>query len=81
MALGDGVKRIMPSEVPNRNVARKSIVSNTFIKENEIFTDKNLTIKRPGIGISPMHWDELLGSKASRDYRPDEIIDFPGATS
>ena len=81
VALGDGIKRLMPSEVRNLNVARKSIVSTTFIKENEIFAEKNLTIKRPGTGISPMYWDELLGSKASRDYHPDEIIDFPEATS
>jgi len=74
-ALGDGIKKIRPSEEKNLTVARKSIVAKINIGENEIFSDKNLTTKRPGNGLSPMYWDHLIGKKSKRKYIPDELID------
>ena len=74
-ALGDGVKRLMPSEITNLPIARKSIVASLPIKTGDLFTEHNLTAKRPGTGISPMEWHNLLGSKANRDYLADELID------
>ena len=74
-ALGDGVKRLMPSEVSNREVARKSIVARHPILAGEKLTEDNLTIKRPGTGISPMDWIKLLGRNASKNYSADELID------
>ncbi len=73
-ALGSSVKQPSPSESKNIDIARKSIVSNTTIKKGEIFTVSNLAIKRPGHGISPMRWDELLGTEATKDYEEDELI-------
>jgi N,N'-diacetyllegionaminate synthase len=74
-ALGDGNKRIMPSEVDNQKIARKSIVAMLDIKAGQIFTEENLTTKRPGTGISPMEWNNLIGKKSSRNYCVDELID------
>jgi N,N'-diacetyllegionaminate synthase len=74
-ALGDGEKRVMPSELKNIQVARKSIVASNQIKSGEIFTEENLTTKRPGTGISPMKLPALIGRLATRDYLPDELID------
>jgi len=74
LALGSSVKKPTPSETPNIKVARKSIVANTDIKKGEIFTEDNLSIKRPGDGICPMRWDEIVGSIASKDYKEDELI-------
>jgi len=73
-ALGDGIKRLMPSETSNRDVARKSVVSAIAITQGQVLTKDNLTTKRPGTGISPMEWDYLLGKKAHRNYSPDEPI-------
>lgn len=73
-ALGNGVKQISESERKNITIARKSIVAATEIKEGELFTEENLTVKRPGGGISPMKWDEVIGTTASRNYLPDELI-------
>ena len=73
-ALGNGVKQISESERKNIAIARKSIVAATEIKEGELFTEENLTVKRPGGGISPMKWDEVIGTTASRTYLPDELI-------
>ena len=73
-ALGNGVKQISESERKNIAIARKSIVAASEIKKGELFTEENLTVKRPGGGISPMKWDELIGTTASRDYQPDELI-------
>lgn len=75
LALGDGKKRIMPSELRNREIVRKSIVTLQAIKAGEVFTTQNLTPKRPGTGVSPMEWDKFLGRKAQRDYQIDELID------
>jgi N,N'-diacetyllegionaminate synthase len=75
-ALGDGIKRPTPSELNNRVFARKSIVAAEQIKCGEIFTEKNLSAKRPGNGISPMQIDLILGRKANRDYGIDELIEL-----
>jgi N,N'-diacetyllegionaminate synthase len=74
-ALGDGVKRPMPSELENIDLIRRSIVAKCSIRQGEIFSELNLSTKRPGTGISPMDWDRLIGSKASRDFEADELID------
>ena len=73
-ALGSGIKKPSPSELKNKPVARKSIVAARSIRKGEAFTVENLTIKRPGTGISPMRWDDILKMKASRDFNKDEII-------
>lgn len=75
IALGDGNKRVMPSESLNRNIARKSIVAKRKILRGEILTEENMTQKRPGNGISPMQWDTLAGSYATRDFATDELIE------
>ncbi len=74
IAKGNGVKKPSPSEYKNISVARKSIVAAREINEGETFTEINLTTKRPGNGISPMRWNEIIGLKASRDYNKDEMI-------
>lgn len=75
-ALGGDIKTPSPSELKNRAVARKSIVAACNIAKGEIFDEKNLTIKRPGTGISPMRWDEVLGKAASHSYAVDDLIDI-----
>ena len=75
-ALGDGIKRPMPSEIPNILVARKSIVAAQKINAGELFSSDNISVKRPGTGISPMYWDELIDRPATRSYDPDELIDW-----
>ncbi len=74
-AMGDGIKRPSPSESRNKPIARKSLVASKPIKAGEPFTPENLTAKRPGTGITPMRWDEVIGRMAVRDYYPDELID------
>ena len=76
MALGTGIKTPSPSEKKNIAVARKSIVAKKQIKKGETFTEENLTVKRPGSGISPMKWNEILGTRAGRDYEEDELIEL-----
>lgn len=75
-ALGDGVKRVSPSEQPNKVVARKSIVAARDIKAGEIFNEDNITVKRPGNGISPMEWDNVIGTVAKRDFPYDTLIEL-----
>ena len=75
MALGDGVKRAMPSELENISLVRRSIVANCSIRKGERFSELNLAAKRPGTGISPMQWDRIIGSQARRDFHVDELID------
>lgn len=75
LALGDGIKSPSPSEIKNINIARKSIVAKFDIKKGEIFTDDNITTKRTTpVGISPMKWDEIIGTPAQKNYKKDEII-------
>lgn len=73
-AMGQGVKKPTDSEKLNMIAARKSIVAAKDISEGEIFTEENLTTKRPGNGISPMKWAEIIGSKANKNYVEDELI-------
>lgn len=73
-ALGSGIKRPSPSEMKNRPIARKSIVAARSIGKGDIFTSENITTKRPGTGISPMRWDEVIGKKAIRNFYEDEEI-------
>lgn len=75
MAKGDGDKRISLSEKQNIAVVRKSIVANKRINKGEIFTEDNLTTKRPGNGISPVYWNEIIGTKAIKDFEYDEFIE------
>lgn len=75
-ALGDGIKRVSPSEVKNKAMARKSLVAACDIRTGEIFSDANLTVKRPGTGLSPMRWDDVVGRKAPHDFAPDELIEL-----
>lgn len=76
MALGTGVKTAAPSETANINVARKSIVAARDIKCGETFTEENITVKRPGGGINPMLWDDVIGKRASRDFAYDTLIEL-----
>jgi N,N'-diacetyllegionaminate synthase len=75
IAMGEGEKRAMPSELENREIVRKSIVAKQRIYKGDLFTLENLTTKRPGTGISPMRWNELIGNQATRSYSIDELID------
>ena len=72
---GDGTKHVSESEKKNITIARKSIVAACDIKAGEEFTEQNLTVKRPGNGISPMRWEEVLGQKAKRNFAEDELIE------
>jgi N,N'-diacetyllegionaminate synthase len=73
-SLGNGKKIPSKSETKNIAIARKSIIAKRAIKKGEIFSEKNLTVKRPGNGISPMKWDEIIGTKAKKNYEEDDLI-------
>ena len=73
---GDGTKHVSESEYKNMAIARKSIVAACDIKAGDTFTEQNLTVKRPGSGISPMRWEEVLGNKAKRNFNEDELIEL-----
>jgi len=73
---GSGLKEESPSEAKNKPIARKSITASRFIKKGEIFNEKNLTVKRPGIGINPMRWDEIIGKTAIKDFQYDDLIEL-----
>ena len=75
-AMGDGIKRPSASEVKNIPIARKSIVASKKIRAGEQFSETNIAVKRPGTGISPMRWDEVVGQTALRSYKPDELIEL-----
>jgi N,N'-diacetyllegionaminate synthase len=75
-ALGDGIKRPTPSEAKNRPIARKSLVAARSIRAGEPFGEDNVTTKRPGTGVSPMRWDEVMGRRAARDFQVDELIEL-----
>lgn len=76
-ALGSEEKFVTISERKNIPVARKSIVAARKIKKGELFSGENITVKRPGTGVSPIYWDSLVGTAALRDYSPDEQIELP----
>ena len=75
-ALGNGIKRPSTSELKNRAIVRRSLVAACAIRAGEVFSTINLVAKRPGTGLSPMRWDEVLGRKAPRDFMPDEMIEL-----
>lgn len=75
-AMGTGEKKPSNSELKNIEVVRKSIVAARNIEAGELFTEENLTTKRPGTGISPMKWNDIIGMKANRDYSEDELINI-----
>ena len=76
IALGDGIKRLTPSEVRNKSIVRKSLVASRPIKAGEKFSELNITAKRPGTGISPMRWEEVMGLIAQRNFEQDELIEL-----
>lgn len=76
LALGTGVKTPSPSEQKNIAAARKSLVAARAIRQGETLTAENLAVKRPGTGVSPMRWDEVIGTKAIRDFEEDELIEL-----
>ena len=73
---GSGLKEVSKSEEKNKPIARKSIVAATNIAKGEVFSTKNLTVKRPGIGISPMQWDEVIGKEAKQSFQEDDLIEL-----
>ena len=73
-AMGDRVKKPSPSEMKNMSIARRSIVAKKPISKGELFSEKNLTVKRPGTGVSPMEWDTYIGKLSDREYQADELI-------
>ena len=74
VALGSGIKKASPSETKNIPIARKSIVAKQNIKKGTIFSKENITVKRPGTGISPMRWNDILGQQAIKDFNKDDLI-------
>lgn len=76
LVLGDGEKKPSESEKKNIDIARKSIVARRDICKGETYTEENLTTKRPGKGISPMRWNEIIGQKAIRNFSADELIEL-----
>tara|TARA_B100001057_G_scaffold489490_1_gene575870 strand:- start:911 stop:1213 length:303 start_codon:yes stop_codon:yes gene_type:complete len=74
IALGSSIKKPSKSEKSNIEIVRKSIVARTEIKKGDAFSIKNLSVKRPGSGISPMRWDEIIGRKAVKNYNKDELL-------
>ena len=73
-AMGDGIKRPSPSELKNKSIARKSLVAKKPILAGEVFSKDNVTVKRPGTGVSPMLWDDVMGRLARRNFSIDELI-------
>ncbi|BEP30348.1 N-acetylneuraminate synthase [Helicovermis profundi] len=76
LALGNGIKQPADSEKKNMEIVRKSIVAKCRIKKGELLTEDNLTVKRPGSGISPMRWYEVIGTKAVKDFDEDEMVEL-----
>ena len=76
LAVGNSKKKLSEAEIKNRLVARKSIIAKKYIKAGEVFTEDNITTKRPGTGINPMRWNEVLGTRAIRDFEEDELIEI-----
>lgn len=76
VAVGDGIKAPAASEIENIKIARKSIVASRDIKKGEVYSEDNITTKRPGDGINPMMWDQVIGTCAIRDFAEDELIEI-----
>lgn len=76
LALGDGIKKPAESEIKNIVIARKSLIAKRDILEGEVFTDENITVKRPGSGISPMKWFDVIGMTAKKDFKEDELLEI-----
>jgi len=76
LSFGDGIKEPKPSEIGNKAVARKSIIAKRDIKKGEVLTEDNMTTKRPGNGINPMLWPEVIGTKAIKDFDEDDLIEI-----
>ena len=75
-AMGERTKQPSPSELPNRDKIRKSILAACIIEKGEFFSENNLCVKRPGTGLSPMQWDNVIGLRATRDFQKDEEIEL-----
>ena len=73
---GSGIKEVSASEAKNKPIARKSIVASKSIKKGDFFTEENITVKRPGIGVSPMQWDDVIGKTAKKDFEEDDLIEL-----
>lgn len=73
---GSGLKEVSASEAKNKPIARKSIVASKSIKKGDFFTEENITVKRPGMGISPMQWDEIVAKMAKKDFEEDDLIEL-----
>lgn len=73
---GSGIKEVSASEAKNKPIARKSIVASKFIRKGDLLTEENITVKRPGIGISPMQWDDVIGKTAKKDFEEDDLIEL-----
>lgn len=76
VALGNGVKKVTQSEAENIPFARKSLVAARAIRAGELFSEDSIAIMRPGTGLSPMRWDEVIGRKAPRDFLPNELLEL-----
>ena len=74
MVVGNGLKEPQSSEMDNLPIARKSLVAASDIRQGDLFSERNLTAKRPGTGISPMAYWDMLGVQAERNYRKDEVV-------
>ncbi len=75
-AMGDGIKKPSASEIKNKPIVRKSIVAAKEIKKGEVLSEETLSVKRSGSGISPLEWDRIIGRKAIRDFKEDELIEI-----
>ena len=75
-AIGDGIKKVSDSESKNKDIARKSIIAKTDIRKGEVFSKENITTKRPGNGINPMRWFDLIGKVSKHDYKEDYLIEL-----
>ena len=76
LAMGTGIKSPAESEIKNKTAARKSLVAKTHIRKGETFSASNITTKRPGNGLSPMRWDDVVGRAARRDFEENEFIEL-----
>jgi N,N'-diacetyllegionaminate synthase len=76
IAMGNGIKTPSESEIINIPIIRKSIVAKKKIEKGELFTPENITVKRPGTGLSPLYWDLVVGRQSTKEYNPDEFIEL-----